>query len=227
MDGLSVREYAQEVGISPQRARALTASGRVPASRIGNQWVVHPRALEATPRISRPLTARNAWMLAALAEGTPVEPAPTAKEAYRARQKMKTLAASETPGLLAASWLAQRARLIPVLTLGNERLLAHENVRVSGLSDHRAPLQSVTDADVYVQAESWPQLRRSEALVEVAVDRANAMVRVVDNAILLPRQIPLLMVAADIFDRGGPREREAADSLVRTALEASQGNQNE
>jgi len=218
MDGLSVREYAKEAGISPQRARALTSTGRIPASRVGNQWVVHPRALASTPRISRPLTPRNAWLMATIAEGAALNPSPTAKDAYRARQKLTALAASTTPGLLAASWLATRARTFHILTRGVEDLVSSEHARVSGLSDPRSPLQSAREADIYVSAESWPQLRRSQALVEVPAERADAVVRVVDEDIPLPSQIPMLMVAADLFDRCGPREREAADSLVRTAL---------
>jgi excisionase family DNA binding protein len=43
---LSVTESAASLAISPRRVRALIAAGRLPATRIGNVWIIERQALD-------------------------------------------------------------------------------------------------------------------------------------------------------------------------------------
>ena len=55
---LSVRESAQQLGVSPSRVRALIKEGRLPAAKNGREWMIREedvlQRLMASPRAGRP-----------------------------------------------------------------------------------------------------------------------------------------------------------------------------
>ncbi|MGH3040865.1 MAG: helix-turn-helix domain-containing protein, partial [Gaiellaceae bacterium] len=70
---LSVQEVASHLGVNAQRVRALIAQGRLPAQRVGRDYVLDSVAVAAFARLprlqGRPLAARNAWSLLAALSG--------------------------------------------------------------------------------------------------------------------------------------------------------------
>jgi excisionase family DNA binding protein len=72
-DSVPVGEAAQRLGISEQRVRAMIASGRLPAEKLGGVWWISQRALAcerfAAPSPGRPFTAAHAWAALVLASG--------------------------------------------------------------------------------------------------------------------------------------------------------------
>jgi len=77
LDPMPVPEAAQLLGISANRVRALAANGRLPASKIGDRWLVERGAVEDRRRnggvSGRPFEPRNAWALLFLASGQDVD----------------------------------------------------------------------------------------------------------------------------------------------------------
>ena len=61
---LSVRESAQQLGVSPSRVRALIKEGRLPAAKNGREWMIREedvlqRHLGSTRRDRRPRLAQK------------------------------------------------------------------------------------------------------------------------------------------------------------------------
>jgi excisionase family DNA binding protein len=46
---LSSQEAAQRLGISPRRVLALIHAGRLPAVKVGRDWLIDPAVLSALP----------------------------------------------------------------------------------------------------------------------------------------------------------------------------------
>jgi excisionase family DNA binding protein len=72
-DSVPVGEAAHRLGISEQRVRAMIASGRLPAEKLGGVWWIPQRALArdryAAPSPGRPFSAAHAWAVLLLASG--------------------------------------------------------------------------------------------------------------------------------------------------------------
>lgn len=211
---MSLREYAQIKSIGRQRAQQLAQEGRIPAKRIDGRWLVYPEALDHVPRRRRPLNTAGAWALAYLAEG--VQPEVDPQRRYRLRKYLAefTQAAPDDAVGLVQAWLASRATVQHVRVPDLHGLLNDPVTVRSGLSDQRSALRASDVADLYVSGDNWDALRRRHALVNVPSIRASAVVRVVDDEWMPHEQVPLLVSAADLADRAGPRQWDAARDLL-------------
>lgn len=75
MDELTVVQAAERLAVVPSRVRALVASGRLSARRVGGVWLVDPEAVDrradAVPdgAKGRPMASRTAWGAAAMLDG--------------------------------------------------------------------------------------------------------------------------------------------------------------
>lgn len=71
---LSVRESAQQLGVSPARVRALIKSGRLPAVKNGREWVLREedvlQRLAESPRAGRPRASASSDSKGAREEGS-------------------------------------------------------------------------------------------------------------------------------------------------------------
>ncbi|MBI2684328.1 MAG: helix-turn-helix domain-containing protein [Actinobacteria bacterium] len=99
---VSVRQAAQRLSISPQRVRALAATGRIPARKVGRDWVVDLARLSLHDRENhgpgRPLSARSCWAILDLFDGK--QPVGLSRsEHLRARTRAESLAGT-APGAL-------------------------------------------------------------------------------------------------------------------------------
>ncbi len=213
---MSLREYAQAKSIGRQRAQQLAQEGRIPATRIDGRWLVYPEALDHMPRRRRPLNTAGAWALAYMAEG--VQPEVDPQRRYRLRKYLTefTQAAPDDAVGLVQAWLASRASVQHVRVPDLDGLLGDAKTVRSGVSDPRSLLRASDVADLYVSDHDWDALRRRHALVAVPSIRATAAIRVVRDEWMPPEQVPLMMSAADLADRAGPRQWEAARDLLVT-----------
>lgn len=214
---VSVSEYAQRHGISPQRARALAAQGRLDARKVGTQWLVSDSGADRIARrAGRPPSIETAWA-AALA----LEPASTydTLDPQRRRAVLRMVrqiddAAGSHRLRLAISATANRGDLHFVRAADPANLADDRRVSRSGMAWSRSPLRSVDNIDLYVRGGDWDSLRRDHALVQVPRSRANVRIRSVPATVDLGRDVPALVAAADLGEVASPRAIAAAKQVL-------------
>jgi excisionase family DNA binding protein len=232
---LSTVQAAQLLAVSPERVRALVATGQLDGSRVGGRWVVSAEAVEQRRESAaapvRPMSARVAWAAAALLDGKAV-PWLSQPEASRLRRRMRTAGADPATW---RAWLRRRATGVERLAITEAYLgllLADERVAVTGVRAARTygvDLASAGEAEVYVgSATDLSALRRAYGLVASAAP--NATVRIADGPwreTLAPaggaRVVPSLVVAADLLDAADSRSRRAGTELLRRTVDALGG----
>ena len=99
MASVSVAEAAKSLGVGVSRIHQRIADGSLRAERVGSQWVVDELSLLRVAerhRPGRPLSARSAWAIIALAEGD--------------EESLRALAPGERDGHLIAGAAAEQGR---------------------------------------------------------------------------------------------------------------------
>lgn len=222
---LSILELAKRLNVNESRARQLVTSGRIRGQRVGGRWLVDEAdASRYQPGLpaGRPLSERNAWLFALAAcdawkdaeSDFLVRVSPV--ERYRLNQRLQRWedAAFSFPLLL--SLLANRAdRLEFSASRGDiPELKKDPRLRPSGVSHPESGLLANSELEAYVSRGDVDALVTDWFLVEAKPGlRANVVLHVADN---VPHELPILVVAADLAERPGAREQEAARELVRS-----------
>jgi len=216
---LSVAQAAAALGVSPQRVRALIASGGLPARRIGGRWLVDGRAVERRARgerlPARPFSSRNAWALLAIAAGAkPSGIDPAAASRLRHRLSERGLAGM-------APLLVRRARRLALRVHpgARARLLDDPALVRSGAAaaaDLQLGLIAPDAAEGYVAAGDLDGLVVRHALRPSA--EPNVVLRVVDG--LWPfspgtRVVPLPVAALDLLEDEDARAQAAGRAALR------------
>jgi len=244
MARMSVPQAAAELGVSVARVRQRIDEGSLVAEKVGGRWLVELAASGSAdrPQRGRPVHPASVWYsllaldLAAqvellevegskvdllspglVAEANKVSPASRKRGVARLSA---AIAREDHDGILA--WLRNRgerraykaamADLPPLL--GDARLLpsglSHPD---SGLSDPRVVEGYVAAVDIdAVAADHW--------LERPSIDqRPNVFVHVVPA---LPSRIGMLLLAADLAEHEGPRERRRAHELLDLAIGAGE-----
>ncbi len=217
---VSVRQAAERLSISPQRVRVLAAKGRIPARKVGRDWVVDLARLGlhefgARGR-GRPLSARSCWAILDLLDGR--QPVGLSRsELLRARTRAEALADS-APGALSAR--AEVHRLVAHRGL-TERLANDRRIVLSGVSAaaaHRARLTALGALEGYVQDDDLAALIHEYALAQPSGGvGANVLLRVP-----VPRWpfeaseriASRPVVAVDLIDAGDERSIRAGRRLL-------------
>lgn len=222
---LSIPELAKRLSVNESRARHLVQSGRIRGQRVGGRWLVDEAdASQYRPGApaGRPLSERNAWLFARAACDVLKDAQPdflvgvSPVEKYRLNQRLQRWeeAAFSVPLLLAL--LANRAeRLEYAASRGDiPELRQDARLRPSGVSHPESGLLANSELEAYVSRGDVNALVRDWFLVEAKPgQRANVVLRVAND---VPDKLPLLIVAADLAERPGAREQEAARELVRS-----------
>jgi hypothetical protein len=220
---LSIPDLAKRLNVNESRARYLVQSGRIPGQRVGGRWVVEEAdAAKYQPGApaGRPLSERSAWLFAlaasdlddfsrALADISPVE-------RHRTKQRVARWADDDISLPLLRSLLAQRADRCEYLASPSDiaDLMKDQRVRPSGVSHPDAGLLANSELEAYVNRDDVDGLVKDWFLVESkAGQRANVVLHVAKE---VPDVLPLIMVAADLAERPGAREQQAARALVRS-----------
>lgn len=223
---LLVSEVAERLGVSAQRVRAMLRDGQLHGRRAGGVWFVDEAQVLKPRRLGRPLSSRNAWglVLAVARGGAPgaqhsidvfwaqpdTQTQLSQSDRSKLRHRLNALPGNPDAPRLLSSWLAARARPITVSAPEPEALYLDPDLVASGLSDARTEMSGGGEAEFYAQPGTLPSVLRRHLLVEDP--KGQVILR--EAGIRLEAPVPLLLLAADLADRGGPREMRRAAELI-------------
>lgn len=232
MAKLSVAEAARQLGVGVSRIHQRIADGSLRAERIGSQWAVDELSLLRVSErtgAGRPLSARSAWAIVALAEGDEDALAGLAPvERARARARLEgLLALAATPPLGQAD-----VRGIASVLRSRFRNRAARELRTAAVADLPglredsrwasivSPAESgiaASDVDGYLVAEHVQPLSQ-DFLLMPAESEANVVIHVLPGG---QKAYPgsKLVLAVDLAEQRGPREELRAAELLREVAE--------
>jgi hypothetical protein len=145
-------------------------------------------------------------------------------ERHRLKDRLERLARAADPVPLLRSWLPNRAapRRLHASPADLADLRSDDRVVLSGVSHPASGLLAGNEVEAYVRADDAEDVRDDYLLVEPRPDSPpNVVLHVVDGEqALIGRELdlPWLALAADLAERPGAREKDAARQLVRRAL---------
>lgn len=226
MKFLLVSEVAERLGVTAQRVRAMLRDGQLHGHRAGGAWFVDEVQLLKPRRLGRPLSSRNAWaaVLAVPRAGAPgaqssfdvfwprpdTEISLSQPDSSKLRQRLKRLPGNPGAPQLLSSWLASRSLPITVSAPEPDAMFLDPDLVPTGVSDARAAMSGGGEAEFYAQPGTLPRVMRRHLLVEDP--RGHVILR--EAGVRLEVPVPLLLLAADLADRGGPREMRRAAELI-------------
>lgn len=228
MANLSVAEAAQRLGVGIPRIHQRIADGSLRAERIGSQWVVDELSLirvAERKEPGRPLSARSAWAIVALAEGDDEALARLApSERARAKARLDDLLSlvakppkveADMRRIASALRLMFRNRAGRVLRKAADADLPglREDVRWQSLANPAVSGIASSVLDGYLVASDLDPLSRAFLLVPADRD-ANVVIHVLPKGQSAYPDSKLLL-AADLADQRGPREELRAAELLR------------
>jgi excisionase family DNA binding protein len=229
---LSVTEAAKRLGVHPQRLHQRIRQGSLVAEKVGNQWVIDAGDLR---RIShhagpgRPLSAKSAWDLLAVALDAQAAAALSPAARSRARSRLRDLLAQSSADLdVAAAHLAHalRNRAERALFVASPRDLPDvrddNRVHLSGISLSESNISGSHAVEGYVASHDLDAIVDDYLLSAAPHARANVILHVVGAESPNPAPSVLdvfvrspLALAADLAEHDGVREKnEAVRSLA-------------
>ena len=236
MANVSVAEAAKRLGVGVPRIHQRIADGSLRAERIGSQWVVDELSLLRVAERNepgRPLSARSAWAIIALAEGDSEALAALAPaERARAKVRLEALlnlvakppkAEADVRRIALALRLLFRNRAVrdirkaAVADLPNVR----EDPRWESIASPAVSGIASPDVDGYLAAGDVEPLSR-EFLLMSANNDANVVIHVLPEGQSAYPESRLLL-AADLAEQRGPRDELRAAELLREVAEEREG----
>lgn len=205
MAQISVNEAAKHLGVVPQRVRRMIANGQVHAEKVGGRWLVEVASLPHGPRVpGRPMSPRIAWALILHGDNPADAGWLRPDEAYRLRKRIETLSDDPDPAVRLQAWLANRADTYHLHAQDVPAVLKDERLVPSGISDPRSQMSAARRGEGYTRTDALEDLTLDHLLVPATPARSNFTLHV--TAIMPMRPVPEVLLAADLADRGGPRE---------------------
>lgn len=204
---LSASEMADRLGVSIQRVHALLRAGELHGRQVSRVWLFDEAQLLKPRKLGRPMSARIAW---ATILGVRDVDWLSQSERSRLCRRLNRLHDAPNPAQLLATWLAARAEPVNVSAPEPEALHADPDLVPSGISDPRSGVSGGRGSELYAQPGTLQQVIRRHLLIE---DPAGE-VRLREAPMSLEAPAPLLLLAADLADRGGPREMRRAAELI-------------
>lgn len=225
---VSVTEAAEMLGVHPQRIHQRIRQGSLAAEKVGNQWAVE---LDDLRRVShragpgRPLSAKSAWDLLAVAadDQAASELSPSARSRARARLRNLLVHASsgELDDAIARLAHALRNRAERVLFVASDRDLPDirddGRVYLSGVSLPESNMSGGAVAEGYVSSDDLRSLVDDYLLSPASRSRANVIFHVAPSNtghsaladLGVVARSPLAL-AADLAEHDGAREQSEA-----------------
>lgn len=229
---VSVAEAAKRLGVGVPRIHQRIADGSLRAERIGSQWVVDELSLLRVAErreAGRPLSARSAWALVALAENDVAKLAGLASaERARAKVRLERLLAlvAEPPrgeadvrrvaSVLRSVFRNRAGRELRKVALADIAGLRDDTRWASILSPAVSRIAS-SDIDGYLAADDVQPLSQDYLLMAAGGD-ANVVIHVLPAGQKAYPESKLLL-AADLAEQRGPREELRAAELLREMVE--------
>ena len=233
MGAVSVAQAAERLGVSVPRIHQRIADGSLSAERIGAQWVVDERSLlriQERSKAGRPLSARSAWAVIAVAENDRDRlrlsgPAASARARLQLDRLLEPAVAppakEEVVSDLAVSLRslfrnrAQR-RLFRAVPADRDDLRADERWKM--IVDLGASGIASAGVEGYLGESDVDAVQKDYLLVEADRD-ANVVLHVLSDG-QHPFPGSRLRLAADLAEHRGPREgARAAELLHELAVE--------
>jgi excisionase family DNA binding protein len=232
MANVSVAEAARRLGVGVPRIHKRIADGSLRAQRIGSQWVVDELSLLRVAERrepGRPLSARSAWAIVALAEGdeealsalAPVERSRAkarlddllslVAEPSREEDDVRRIASALR--LLFRNRAARELRKAAVADLPKLR----EDPRWQSLMSPAVSGIASSDIDGYLAASDVEPVSRESLLMPADAD-ANVVIHVLPEGQKAYSESSL-QLAADLAEQRGPREELRAAELLREVAE--------
>lgn len=224
---VSVSQAAARLGVGVSRIHQRIADGSVDAELIGSQWAVDElsvlRVAERS-RPGRPLSARSAWAVVALAEQDDAALGALAPvERARAKARLRRLLdlAGDAPrsehGVRLVSQALRRmfearARVMLFQAAAADLRRLREDTRWASVVDTAASGIASTSVDGYVYTGQIDGMARDYLLIPSAKD-PNVRARILPAG-QRPYPGSRLLLAADLADSRGPREELRAAQLV-------------
>ena len=230
--GVSVAEAAKNLGVGVSRVHQRIADGSLRAERIGSQWVVDELSLLRVAEHNhpgRPLSARSAWAIVAMAEGDDEALRALAPgERARARSRLVALlklaevspksegSVQRTASAL-RSMLLNRAQRKQCKAADPDLAALREDFRWESIISPAASGIASGDVDGYVSPENLKPLTKKFLLIPADSD-ANVVIHVLPAGQKTYPQSKLLL-AADLAEQRGPREELRAAELLHEVAE--------
>lgn len=232
---VSVAQAAERLGVSVPRVHQRIADGSLRAERVGSQWVVDELSLVRVGErkaAGRPLSARSAWALIALAEGDEHAMADLAPaERSRAKARLAELFAlvakpprSEAEvrriGIALRLWFRNRASRELRMAAAADLSGLREDPRWVSLGGLSASMSGIGAADLvegYVLVEDAEPLVKAFLLLPAERD-ANVVLHLIPEGRSVYPESRLLL-AADLAEHRGPREEQRAAELLSESAE--------
>ncbi len=245
MPKMSVPEAAAELGVSVARIRQRIDEGSLVAEKVGGRWLVDLASSGSAvrPRRGRPVHPGSVWYsLLALQhaaqadlpqidlpkvdlpkidllsqelviEAKKISPA----SRHRAVARLSAaIARNDHDAIL--SWLSNRGERRAYKAAGADLPPLREDNRLlpSGLSHPDSGMSDPRVAEGYVAAADIEAVVANHWLERPSIDeRPNVFVHIVPA---LPSRIGMLLLAADLAEHEGPRERRRAHELLDLAI---------
>jgi excisionase family DNA binding protein len=225
---VSVVEAAEVLGVHPQRVYQRIREGSLPAEKVGNQWVIEMndlRRIRQNAGPGRPLSAKSAWDLLAIAASDQAASRLSPSARSRARSRLRNLLVHASSAELddAAAHLvrALRNRAERALFAASEQDLPDirddERVHLSGVSLPESNMSFGDVAEGYVSSDDVDDLVADYLLSPAPRARANVILHVVHSDAESPALLALddvarspLALAADLAEHDGVREKNEA-----------------
>ncbi|VXB93272.1 conserved hypothetical protein [Arthrobacter sp. 9V] len=221
---LSIPQLAKRLNVNESRARQLVHSGRIRGQRVGGRWIVEEAdAAQYRPGkpAGRPLSERSAWQLmSCFWEDNPGQPLleylePSPVEKHRLKERISRL--QNSPDLVELlAWLANRAERFEFSSSPSDiaELREDKRIHLSGVSHPRSGLLANSEVEAYVRRDELRDVVKDWFLVEPHPGkRPNVILHAAER---IPEELPPLVVAADLAERPGVREQQAAREILRS-----------
>lgn len=206
---LSIQEYAERAGISPQAVRKRILTGRLPARKVGRGWVLADDV--DTPRPQRPgrkLSTATFDELAAYLDGEKAGLHPDRLRRARERASLIT-----RHGLPQIAEYARRPDLhVHRFRAGDAdvaELRIDPRLELTGISHPDAEVYGAS-VDAYVSSATFDDIEMFHMLDPASRREANVVLRVQDP----PPRVRRLHVIADLLDDHHARSTTEAERLL-------------
>ncbi|HET7397536.1 MAG TPA: helix-turn-helix domain-containing protein [Intrasporangium sp.] len=225
---MSVAEAAEMLGVHSQRVHQRIREGSLAAEKIGNQWAIERdelRGMRHHAGPGRPLSAKSAWDLLAVAASDEASSGLSPSARSRARSRLRNLLVHGSSADLeegaAHIVKALRNRAERALFAASPRdlpdLRKDNRLHLSGVSLHESGLSFGDVAEGYVSSDNLNPLVDDYLLSPAARSRANVILHVVPSDPANPLHEALddvarspLALAADLAEHDGIREKSQA-----------------
>ncbi len=240
MPRMSVPEAAAELGVSVARVRQRIDEGSLVAEKLGGRWLVDLASSGSAdrPQRGRPVRPESVWFsLLALqlaghgdlpkadllspglvAEANKISPA----SRNRAVARLSAAIAREDHDAILL-WLRNRGerRVYKAAMADLPPLRADDRLLLSGLSHPDSGMSDPRLAEGYVAAADINAVAADHWLERPSIDeKPNVFVHIVPA---LPSRIGALLLAADLAEHEGPRERRRGQELLDIAIGTGDG----